>query len=133
MIRFKKLININTGVLRNVVTKDRQFIGNIDLVIQKGDPIITEMFIEKEYRENGYGTKLLNNTEEELFKLGASKVHLNLWSLDRCYFNFYDFYHKRGYSTMSNDNKYTIMDNGENLYYNLNLSKNLIPIFQTKI
>ena len=60
MIRFKKLININTSVLRNVITKDCQFIGNIDLAIQKGDPIITEMFIEKEYRKNGYGTKLLN-------------------------------------------------------------------------
>lgn len=133
MIGFNKFININTNILRNVITRDRQFLGNIDIAIQKGDPIITEMFIEKEYRKKGYGTKLLNNTEEELFKLGATYIHLNLWSLDRCYFNFYDFYHKRGYSTMLNDNEYNVMDNGENLYYNLNLTKNLLNTQYPKI
>jgi GNAT superfamily N-acetyltransferase len=125
MLRFVKFMNTNTNVLRNVIKKDGKNIGNIDLNIQKGDPIITEMTIEEQYRKQGYGSQLLNNTEEELIKLGANNIQLNLWSLDRCFFNYLSFYNKRGYQDNLNDNKYEIFDDGENVYYNLNLNKKL--------
>ena len=95
MLRFVKLVNTNTNVLKNVIKKDGKNIGNIKLNIIKGDPIITEMYIDEKYRKKGYGSLLLSNTEQELIKLGAINIRLNLWSLDRCFFNYSQFYSKK--------------------------------------
>jgi len=125
MLRFVKLINKNTNVLKNVINKNGKNIGNIDITISKGDPIITEMLIDEKYRKKGYGSLLLSNTEEELIKLGANSIILNLWSLDRCFFNYSRFYSKKGYVSFIDNNKNNVLDDGNNLYYNLKLIKSL--------
>ena len=125
MLRFVKLVNTNTNVLKNVIKKDGKNIGNINLNIIKGDPIITEMYIDEKYRKKGYGSLLLSNTEQELIKLGAINIRLNLWSLDRCFFNYSQFYSKKGYVSFIDSDKNDVLDDGSNLYYNLKLIKNL--------
>lgn len=124
MLKFIKFVNINSNLLRNAIIKDNKIIGNIDLSILKNEPIVTEMFIQNKYRKKGYGTLLLNDTEKELSNIGADKIQINLWSIDRCYFNNYSFYEKRGYILNLNNN-YNFIDNGENIFYNLNMLKNL--------
>lgn len=126
MLRYIQLINKNSNkLLRNILYQDNTQLGHIQLAIINNTPIINNMVIIKKYRKQGFGTLLLQNTENELCDLGFNIVELNLWSLDRCFNNYSYFYKERGYSHKVNTCPYDLTyDDGENIYYNLNLKKN---------
>lgn len=119
MIRFYKLFenNINTYLM----FKNNNIIGNLKLYNGDSRAIITDFTISKNMRNLGYGTKFLNFIENHEVKY--DDIYINLWSLDRCYFNYYSYFNKRGYNPISYS-KLEINDNGDNIYYNLNLVKN---------
>lgn len=76
---------------------------------------IFHLFIEENYRNNGIGSLLLANTEENAKKLGCSIIRLNTFNLLS-----HSFYLKNGYRETTRINNY--MTGFDLVYYDKNLS-----------
>ena len=74
-------------------------IGNLQIYLEKDTAIINSHQIIPEFRNNGYGTNLLTNSENFISnQLNLNNIQLNLWCNDRCYFNYHTYYKNRGFT-----------------------------------
>jgi len=89
-------------------------------------PIITEHIINNDYKKLGIGSELLYKTESILFQ-DNQNIIINMWCLDRCFNNYLQYYNKKGYYECKTNKKnfFKTIDYEENIYYNLNLIKNI--------
>ena len=67
---------------------------------------LTDLFIEKEYRRQGLGSKMLKKLEEKLISLGIHKI----WTWTAGY-EAPDFYKKQGYEAFCELEKYYLTGN----------------------
>ena len=103
-------------------------IGNLQIYQENDTAIINSHQIIPEFRNNGYGANLLTNSEQFISnQMNLNKIQLNLWCNDRCYFNYYNYYSKIGYTDYKGD-QISYMDTGCEIKYLLSMEKDIIKI-----
>lgn len=90
-----------------VATDDGKYVGSSSGLAQKYSEdycnyfYLSDLLVEKEYRGNGYGKKLLSLLERKIKSLGIS--HIWTWTAD---YEAASFYNKQGYETFVRFEKY---------------------------
>jgi hypothetical protein len=80
----------------SVINKE---IGSLQIYQENNIAIINSHQIIPEFRNNGYGTNLLADSENFISnQLNLSSIQINLWCNDRCYFNYHTYYKNRGFT-----------------------------------
>ena len=95
-------------------------------------PTINKHYIKPFYQGSGYGTSLLNYTEELLFK-EYNIVNLDIWCINKHYDKNLDFYLNNGYEKhkyLNKNNTVCKVDKHNNIYYQILLykTKNIIDV-----
>ena len=89
-----------------VASKENTFIGcSSGLAYKNGENysgwfFLTDLFVEKEYRSNGLGTKLLKSIEEQVALVGVK--HIWLWTSGEKALKFYQRQEYKKFTEMEN-------------------------------
>ena len=125
---FKKYELLNTEVnqtsdrLGFVILDGNKFVGcSSGLVYKNGEKYnnwcqLTDLFVDKEYRMQGLGSKVLKQLEEKLISLGIHKI----WTWTAGY-EAPDFYKKQGYEVFYELEEYYLTGHSR-----IGLRKNLV-------
>lgn len=107
----------------SVINKE---IGSLQIYQQNNTAIINSHQIIPEFRNNGYGTNLLTNSEYFISnKMGLNSLQLILWCNDRCYFNYHTYYKNKGFVD-SDIGKIPHQDTGGEIKYLIAMEKYII-------
>ena len=115
-------VNQTSDRLGFVILDGNKFVGcSSGLAYKNGEKYnnwcqLTDLFVEKEYRGQGLGSKVLKKLEEKLISLGIHKI----WTWTAGY-EAPDFYKKQGYEVFCELEKYYLTGHSR-----IGLRKNLI-------
>ncbi len=88
-------------------------------------PTIKQHYIKPFFQGSGYGTSLLNYTEDLIFK-EYNIINLDMWCIEKEYNKNLNYYLKNGYNTYNCFNRYNTVskvDKYNNIYYQILLNK----------
>ena len=119
------IIKINNNI-RIKLLKNNKLLGESSSQIHsdKINSSLNNIYINNNFKHNGYGSKLLNKTESILKELKIEKVYMTVWSPDTDD-SLCSFYEKNNYKLTTNQPVINKIDNYDNIYLLYNMYKKL--------
>ena len=119
------IIKINNNI-RIKLLKNNKLLGESSSQIHsdKINSSLNNIYINNNFKHNGYGSKLLNKTESILKELKIEKVYMTVWSPDTDD-SLCSFYEKNNYKLTTNQPVINKIDNYDKIYLLYNMYKKL--------
>lgn len=119
-----RIIQTSKNLLKLSILKDNIIIGNSNSIVLGSKAVINNIFIDKKYRNQKYGSQLLYETEKKLNDLhSVTHISLSAWEKQGCHVS--DFYLKNGYKNILSDISKSTHDDGIYIYNIIPFEKNL--------
>ena len=120
-----RIIQTSKNFLKLNIFKNNNIIGNSNsIILDNNKAVINNIFIDKTYRNQKYGSQLLYETEKNLNDLhNVTHISLSAWEKQGCYSSY--FYLKNGYKNILSDISKSTHDDGIYIYNIIPFEKNL--------